>query len=256
MRLAFVPLLLTAATLSACSVAGELASVGRTPRFSKPEAVPAPAVERSLASSGMRDDIVAPLIVPPAGTASASPSASLFRAGAAGLFQDQRAHQRGDILTVKINVADKAAFDNASDRSRTGSESASIASMLGIDKLIDKILPGKQTAAPGADSTSKSSGQGSTHRSETINLTLSAIVTDVLPNGNMMIRGRQEMRVNYELRELTITGVIRPQDIARDNSIKHTQIAEARVAYGGHGQLTQAQQARYGQQIFNMLFPF
>jgi flagellar L-ring protein precursor FlgH len=256
MRHPFVPLLLIAVTLAGCSVAGELANVGRTPRFSKAEAVPAPTVERSLASSGMRDDIAVPSASSTAPASLASSSASLFRAGAAGLFQDQRAHQRGDILTVRINVADKAAFDNASDRSRTGSESASIASLLGIDKLIDKILPGKQTASPGADSTSKSSGQGSTHRSETINLTLSAIVIDVLPNGNMMIRGRQEMRVNYELRELTITGLIRPQDIARDNSIRHTQIAEARVAYGGHGQLTQAQQARYGQQIFNMLFPF
>ena len=260
MRHQFVPLFFLLAggvTLTGCSIAGELANVGRTPRFSKPEAVPAPAIERSLASSGMRDDIIAsPDSALPLTIAPTMPSASLFRAGAAGLFQDQRAHQRGDILTVRINVADKAAFDNASDRSRTGSESASIASLLGIDKLIDKILPGKQTASPGADSTSKSSGQGSTHRSETMNLTLSAIVTDVLPNGNMTIRGRQEMRVNYELRELTITGIIRPQDIARDNSIRHTQIAEARVAYGGHGQLTQAQQARYGQQIFNMLFPF
>ena len=237
-------LLLAVATLGACSTVDRLASVGKPPRFSKPADVPAPYVEPSIATS-----------TTPAPTM--PQSASLYRAGAAGLFQDQRARTRGDILTVRIAVNDRAAIDNATERSRKGSESASLASLLGVDKLIDRVLPGKQDASSiGADSGSKSSGSGKSVRSEAINLTFSAIVTDVLPNGNLAIRGRQEMRVNYELRELVITGLIRPQDIAPDNSIRHTQIAEARVLYGGRGHLTQAQQARYGQQIYDALFPF
>lgn len=248
-------LLAAGAAVSGCAVADKVASVGRPPRFSKPTEVPAPVVERSIASSGLAAP-AAPPQEPPAPPPSSS--ASLYRPGMAGLFSDQRARQRGDILTVRINVADRAAMDSTSQRSRSGGESASLASLLGIDKLIDQVLPGKQSSGSGvsAGSTSDWSGSGKTQRSETINLTLSAVVTEVLPNGNLLIRGRQEMRVNNELRELVVTGLIRPQDIARDNSIRHSQIAEARVSYGGRGQITDAQQARWGQQIYDALFPF
>ncbi len=253
-------LLAASAVLSGCAVADKVASVGRPPRFSKPTEVPAPLIERSIASSGIAAGAPAPepqRPLPPASEPPA-PSASLFRPGMAGLFSDQRARQRGDILTIRINVADRAAFDSRSERSRSGGESASLASLLGIDKLIDRVLPGKQSSGSGvsADSTSDWSGSGRTQRSETINLTLAAVVTEALPNGNLLIRGRQEMRVNNELRELVVTGLIRPQDIARDNSIRHSQIAEARVSYGGRGQITDAQQARWGQQIYDALFPF
>ncbi len=244
--------------LSGCG-ASRVAAVGKAPRFSPPAEVPAPTIERSVASSGAADahspdprsPYTPPLVEPPS-------SASLFRPGAAGLFRDGRAYQRGDILTVRVNVSDRAAFDNATSRWRSGSENASIASLLGLDKLIDRMLPGKAESGAGVTGGSKSSnsGQGSTARSETVNLTLAGLVTDVLPNGNLLIRARQEMRVNFELRELVVTGLIRPQDIARDNSIRHTQIAEARVSYGGRGHLTDAQQARYGQQIYDLLFPF
>lgn len=249
-------LLLATVSLSGCGVAGKIASVGKPPRFSKPTEVPAPVVETSLANAGQRSPQREPGYLPepiePARTA------SLFRPGAANLFRDNRAHQRGDILTIRVAVNDRATLDNASSRGRSGNESASIASLLGLDKLIDRIIPGKSTSGTGVGGTSNSlsSGQGSIDRAENISLTLSAIVTEVLPNGNLAVRGRQEMRVNNELRELVLTGLIRPQDIARDNSIRHHQIAEARVSYGGRGQLTDAQQARWGQQIYDALFPF
>jgi flagellar L-ring protein precursor FlgH len=251
--------LTSASLLSGCAVADRVANVGKAPRFSRPTEVPAPLVERSLASSGSADSrtvrpasTYTPEAIEPASTA------SLFRSGSAGLFRDGRAYQRGDILTVRVNVSDRATFDNATTRSRTGSENANVATLLGLDKLIDRILPGKAESGAGVSGGSKSgnSGQGNTTRSETINLTLAGLVTEVLPNGNLAIRARQEMRVNYELRELVVTGLVRPQDIARDNSIRHTQIAEARVSYGGRGHLTDAQQARYGQQIYDLLFPF
>lgn len=250
-------LLLAASSLAACSTVDRLANVGKPPRFSKPTEVPAPAIERSIASSGTSDaPKAAPVPFLPLPEA-APATASLYRPGAAGLFQDQRARQKGDILTVRVAVNDNATIDNATERDRTGSENAGLASLLGVDKLINRILPGQQDASSvGANSGSKSSGSGKSNRSETINLTFSAIVTDVLQNGNLVIRGRQEMRVNYELRELVVTGLIRPQDIAQDNSIVHTRIAEARVLYGGRGHLTDAQQARYGQQIYDALFPF
>lgn len=229
--------------LGGCSVAGQVASIGKAPRFSKPTDVPAPAVERSIATPYVP---VAP-----------APSASLFRDGAAGLFSDQRARSVGDILTIRVAVSDNAQLDNSSERRRGGSEGAGIAGLLGLDKLIDRIIPGKSTSATvNGTSDSRSAGSGKISRGETINLTLAAVVTNVLPNGNMVIRGRQEMRVNGELRELVITGLIRPSDISRDNSIPHDRIAEARVLYGGRGQLSSAQSARWGQQLYDALFPF
>lgn len=251
-------LVATAATfLSGCAVADRVANVGRPPRFSKPTEVPAPLLERSIATAGVPEGSARVPEVPTSSSSASHGSASLFRPGSANLFADQRARQKGDILTVRINVADRASLDNSSERGRKGGETASVASLLGIDKLIDGVLPGKQSSGNGvsADSDSRSSGSGKIQRSETINLMLSAIVTEVLPNGNLLIRGRQEIRVNNELRELVVTGLIRPQDVGRDNSVRHTQIAEARVSYGGRGQITDAQQARWGQQIFDALFP-
>lgn len=254
-----IPLLLFAPALASCGAAGRLAAVGKPPKMTAPDDTPAPPWERSIASSGtdrprVGDSGPAPSAPAPAPAA----SASLFRAGAGSLFRDQRASQMGDILTIRINVQDRAIVDNSTERSRSGSEKAGLASLLGVEKLIQDVLPGQPDMGSIVDgqSTSRSAGAGNTSRSETINLTMSAVVTNVMPNGNLVIRGRQEIRVNFELRELILTGLIRPQDIARDNSIRHTQIAEARISYGGRGQLTDVQQARWAQQIYDALFPF
>lgn len=241
---AIVLAMLSSLPLGGCAVAEQVAAVGRPPRFSKPTEVPAPVVERSIANPNVP--------VPQAA------NASLFREGAAGLFSDQRARMRGDLLTIHVEVNDKADLANRSERRRGGTESAGIAGLLGIDKLIDRILPGKSASSSSinGNSDSRNSGDGKISRGETIDLTLAAVVTDVLPNGNLVIRGRQEMRVDNELRELVITGIVRPSDIARDNTIPHTRIAEARVLYGGRGQLSSAQSARWGQQLYDALFPF
>lgn len=257
-----VPLLLLAPALASCGSVGRLSAVGKPPRMTAPDAVPAPPWERSIASSGLgdRQGHGDPLDAPARAPQAAPPvaSASLFRSGAGSLFRDQRASQTGDILTIRINVQDRAILDNQTQRTRSGSENAGLASLLGLESLLQDILPGRPDTGNlvEADSLSRSTGQGNTSRSETINLTMSAVVTNVLPNGNLVVRGRQEMRVNFELRELILTGIIRPQDVARDNSIRHTQIAEARISYGGRGQLTDAQQARWAQQIYDALFPF
>ena len=248
-RLSLIPLSL-AVLVSGCGTAGRLAEVGRPPRFAKDADVVAPDLEASIARANaeQRAGATAP---PPA-------SASLFRTGAGAFFRDQRAARQGDILTIRIAINDRASFDNSTTRTRGGSETAGIAALLGLERPLSKLLPGNPSTDPLVDTSSQStsSGAGNTSRQETLNMTMAAVVTGVLPNGNMLVQGRQQVRVNFELRELTLTGIIRPEDIARDNSIRHTQIAEAKISYGGHGQLTNAQQARWGQQIYDALFPF
>ncbi|MDA1098928.1 MAG: flagellar basal body L-ring protein FlgH [Proteobacteria bacterium] len=183
---------------------------------------------------------------------------SLWRPGARAFFKDQRAAQIGDILTVNITIADEATLDNATSRTRDNAEDSDLTNFLGYESQLGKILP--EAVSPSSltslGSKSKSTGTGSIARSESVKLVVAAIVTQVLPNGNLVISGTQEVRVNFEKRILTITGVVRPEDISASNIIKHTQIAEARIAYGGAGQLTDVQQPRYGQQLFDVIFPF
>ncbi|MFT3976485.1 MAG: flagellar basal body L-ring protein FlgH [Sphingomonas bacterium] len=239
-----------ALTLSGCGAVGRLKQVGKAPALSQMEPVNAPEVEPSLVMPADHSVRGAAAAARPPAT-----SASLFRDGAGALFRGQRATRMGDILTIRINIADKADIGNNTSRTRGGAESGGVGGLLGISP-VKKLLGPNAAAVAETNSASKYSGGGTTARSETISMTMAAIVTQVLPNGNLMIRGRQEVRVNFEMRELIITGLIRPEDIARDNSIQHSQIAEARVIYGGRGQLTDAQQARWGQQIYDALFPF
>jgi flagellar L-ring protein precursor FlgH len=239
------------ATLSGCGAVGRLQQIGKAPKLSGIDPVSTPEVEASLSMPSDRGRPTTVAMQQPA----AVPSASLFRTGAGAFFRDQRAGKMGDILTIKINIQDKADLGNNTSRTRGGSENGGLGGLLGIAPVA-KLLGNNAAAALETNSGSKYSGGGTTARSETINMTMAAIVTQVLPNGNLMIRGKQEVRVNFEMRELIVTGIIRPEDIARDNSISHSQIAEARVIYGGKGQLTDAQQARWGQQIYDALFPF
>ncbi len=183
---------------------------------------------------------------------------SLWRVGSKNFFKDQRASMIGDILTINIVINDKATIDNATTRTRSNSDTAKAPSLLGLETKLSKILPDAVDPSSLVDmgSTTSNAGKGTVNRSESVSLTLAAVVTQVLPNGNMVIQGRQEVRVNFEVRELTVMGVIRPEDISSTNTIQHTQIAEARISYGGRGQLTDVQQARYGSQLFDILFPF
>lgn len=241
------------ATLSGCGSVGRLQQIGKAPKLSGIEPISTPEVEASLSMPS--DRAGRPTQFAAQQQQAAAPTASLFRTGAGAFFRDQRAGKMGDILTIKINIQDKADIGNNTSRTRGGSESGGLGNLLGIAPVA-KLVGADAGKVFETDSGSKYSGGGTTARSETINMTMAAIVTQVLPNGNLMIRGKQEVRVNFEMRELIVTGIIRPEDIARDNSIQHSQIAEARVIYGGKGQLTDAQQARWGQQIYDALFPF
>lgn len=183
---------------------------------------------------------------------------SLWRAGAKAFFKDHRAKEIGDIVTVKLQLDDNAKLENKTERDRDDSENTNVSSLLGLEAEFSKVLP--QAVDPTSlidfSNTHSTSGDGEIDRKETINLTFAAVVTQILPNGSLVIVGRQEIRVNAELRELMVTGVVRPSDIDSDNTISHDKIAEMRIAYGGRGTLSSIQQPRWGTQIWDIIFPF
>jgi len=184
---------------------------------------------------------------------------SLWQSGRQTFFKDQRANKVGDILTILITVADEATMKNKTERTRDGSENQGLSNFFGLEKLAaSKLLPdaADPTKLVGMNSASTSLGDGKITRTEDIKLKLAAMVTQVLPNGNFVLRGSQEMRVNTELRQLTITGVIRPEDILNNNTLSYEKIAEARISYGGRGEMSDIQQPRYGEQVFDAVFPF
>ena len=183
---------------------------------------------------------------------------SLWRPGARAFFRDQRAGQVGDILTVKLAIKDSAALANKTSRKRDDKEDADVTKLLGLESELTKVLPQAITPATtmSLGTAHETSGDGAVDRSETVAITIAAVITQVLPNGNLVIFARQEVKVNFELREVMVTGVIRPEDIDSSNSISHEQIAEMRVAYGGRGTLSDLQQPRYGTQIIDIVFPF
>lgn len=243
-----VPLaLLTASALSACGASERLANVGKAPELA--------AIENPVAQPDYK-----PVSLPmPEQKVAVREKNSLWGGGdRQTFFDDQRASEVGDILTVMIDIDDEADLENESERTRSGNESAGLGSLLGYEQALNAILPEAVDNADlvDADSSSSSNGSGSIARDEEIRMTLAAIITQVLPNGNMVIQGRQEVRVNFEKRILELAGVIRPEDISVNNTISYEQIAEARIAYGGEGQITDVQQPRYGQQVYDILFPF
>jgi flagellar L-ring protein FlgH len=240
--------------VSACGTADRIANIGRAPKLSPIDAVPTDASERSLAQQNLTNAARAQA----ATNASTRDNASLWRTGARAFFKDQRAQRVGDIVTVQIDIDDSAQVGNTTTRTRTNSEQAQLPSFLGLESKLDKILPDAVNPSNliNGNTQSRSTGNGEVQRRETVQLTVAAVVTGILPNGNMIIQGRQEVRVNFEVRELLVAGIVRPEDITRENTIEHTQIAEARISYGGRGQLTDVQQARYGQQLYDALFPF
>jgi flagellar L-ring protein precursor FlgH len=186
----------------------------------------------------------------------ANHSHTVFDGGAADLYKDQRITKVGDIVTVKIAINDKATFGNSTDRSQTANSNFTLDWGLSLASAGSSSSSTPSTLTAGAQSTSTNQGQGNIDRSEQIQVEVAAIVTAVLPNGNLVISGSQEVRVNYELRDLTVAGIVRPWDISKDNTIAYDRIAEARISYGGRGRLTDVQQPGWGQQLTDKVKPF
>jgi flagellar L-ring protein precursor FlgH len=183
---------------------------------------------------------------------------SLWRSGARAFFVDQRASRVGDILTVNIDIDDSAKTSNSSNSARSSGTTAGVPHFLGLESSLGKILPGAFDPANAVEtnSTTSNAGSGAVTRSEKISLTIAAVVTAVLPNGNMVIQGTQEVRTNNELRQLTVAGIVRPEDISSANTIRHTQIAEARISYGGRGDISRVQKTPAGQSLVERFSPF
>ena len=180
---------------------------------------------------------------------------SLWDDRGADLFRDARARRTGDILTVKISIKDKASLDNSSKRSRDASAG------LGVNLSHAIALPilttaGTANAQTAVNSNTSTDGKGEIERSESINLRIAAVVTGILPNGKLIIQGSQEVRVNFEVRVLTFSGIVNITDIAADNTISYERIAEARMSYGGRGRITEVQQPGWMQQIADQLSPY
>ena len=183
---------------------------------------------------------------------------SLWRAGARAFFIDQRAAKVGDIVTVQIDIDDSAKTTNSTSSSRTAGMKAGVPHFFGLESSLGKILPGGYDPATAIETNSNSTtaGAGAVNRAEKISLTIAAVVTSVLPNGNMVIQGTQEVRTNTEMRQLTESGIVRPEDNTSANTIKHTQIAEARISYGGRGDISRVQKTPAGQSLVERFTPF
>lgn len=239
-------LCLLGAALTGCNMGSRIMNIGEQPTLSP--------IQNPIDSPAYQ-----PVRMPmPAPQVSRSQPNSLWQAGSRAFFRDQRASDIGDILTVSIAIDDSASINNSTSSSRNSAEDAQLPSLLGLEGRLDRVLP--DAVDPGNlidfGSTSNTSGSGQITRGEEIQLRVAAIITQVLPNGNLAIYGRQEVRVNYEARDLEIAGVIRPEDISSENLVRYDQIAEARVSYGGRGAISDVQQPRYGQQLYDIIFPF
>ena len=198
-----------------------------------------------------------PLTMPmPAPEPPPTDDASLWRMGSRAFFKDQRAANVGDILTVLVNITDAADVENGTNTTRTGTENLSVPNFFGLGSKVKLLAQATGASLVDTSSTNGNVATGVIKRNETVTLRLAGTITQVLPNANLVVAARQEVRVNSELRILQVTGVVRPQDIASDNTVTHDRLAEARISYGGAGQLTDLQQPRYGQQLMDILLPF
>ena len=232
-----MPLLLTG-----CSSLAQLSEVGRPPRMTS---ISDPTLAASYRPITMP---MPPLQAPP------EELASLWRPGSRAFFKAQRASQVGDLVTIIVDITDNAAFNNGTTATRAADQNFGIPNFFGAKGKIIDAVTGSNTLK--TSSSDDSSATGKITRNEAVTLRLAGTITQVLPNGNFVVMAKQEVRVNSELRELGVSGIVRPQDITADNTVTHDRMAEARISYGGRGTITQIQTPRYGQQVLDSILPF
>lgn len=229
---------LLGAALCGCSALDRIENIGEAPK---------------LAPVGNPSDsqIVAAI---PATPAIRHDGNSLWQPGAKTFFQDPRASHVGDVITVNVSVADAAKLQNSTTRSRTNSDNANMTNMFGLENALPKGLDPTSLVKMGSDMSNV--GSGAVNRQESINMTLAALVAQILPNGNLVISGHQQVRVNNELRDMRVTGIVRREDITQSNTVDLAQIAEARISYGGRGQISSVQRPNWGQRMTDAITPW
>jgi flagellar L-ring protein precursor FlgH len=236
-------LLLAALALGGCE---RLSDVGRPPAMV--------GIENPTADPNWR-----PVSMPmPSNQPSITPANSLWRPGSRTFLRDQRAAQPGDLITVVVAIQDTAQLRNEMERERNGTDEVGIPRLLGLPSSFTRIFPNviDPSRLVTTNGNQTSSGNGSVRRDERVTVNFAATVVQVLPNGNLVISGRQQVRVNSDLRDLTVSGVIRPADIASDNTVRHDRLAEARITYGGRGTINDMQRPRWGQELLDIVMPF
>ncbi|HUO01164.1 MAG TPA: flagellar basal body L-ring protein FlgH [Rhizomicrobium sp.] len=226
------------AALCSCSAVDRIQNIGSAPKMS-PMGNPADA------------KLVAAIPATPPITHADN---SLWQPNAKSFFSDPRASRVGDVITVNVSVADSANMQDTTSRSRTNSDAANLTNFFGLENPLAKSMNPANLVNMG--SSTSNVGAGTVNRQETINMTLAALVAQVLPNGNLVIDGHQQVRVNNEMRDMQVTGIVRREDITQMNSVNLSQIAEARITYGGQGTVSDVQQPRLGSQLFDILMPF
>lgn len=235
-----------AVVLAGCNAFDRVSEIGDAPKLSS--------IEDPTHAPGY---IPVKMPMPPPALTETQPN-SLWHTGARAFFRDQRASRVGDILTVIVTINDQAQIANETKRSRANADTMGATNLFGFESKLNKILPGAETPASllNTNSSLSNDGKGSVARQEQIDLRIAAEIIQVLPNGNLVLQGKQQVGVNFDLRELTINGVIRPQDISSANTVTYDQIAEARIEYGGRGSINDIQQPRYGDQLLDIIMPF
>lgn len=242
----FLLLATTFLALSGCNAFDRATSIGDAPKMSS--------IEDPTHQPGY---VPVKMPMPPPSLGESQPN-SLWQTGGRAFFRDQRASRVGDIVTIVVTINDQAQISNETVRSRANSNTASATNFFGLESQLHHILPSSVNPSSLLDTASATSndGKGSIARQEQIDLRVAGTIIQVLPNGNLVVQGKQQVNVNFDMRELTVNGIIRPQDIAADNTVSYDQIAEARIEYGGRGTIGDVQQPRYGDQLLDILMPF
>ncbi|MDB5735444.1 MAG: flagellar basal body L-ring protein [Alphaproteobacteria bacterium] len=234
----FSSALMLASALSACSAVDRIQTIGEAPKLA---AVGNPAGR----------DIVAEIPRPAPIT---HVDNSLWQSGAKSFFNDPRASHIGDVITVNVSTTDAAKLSNSTSRSRANSDDANLTNFFGLETVLPSAMTPSSLVKMGSDTSNV--GSGAVQRSENINMSLAALVAQILPNGNLVISGHQQVRVNNEMRDMLVSGIVRREDITQDNTVNLTQIAEARISYGGKGTVSDVQQPRLGSQLLDIIMPW
>lgn len=242
----FLLLTTTILALAACNAFDRVSDIGSEPKLAS--------IDDPTRKNGY---VPVRMPMPPPNLTENQPN-SLWQTGGRAFFRDQRASRVGDILTVVVTINDQAQLQNETKRSRENSDALGATNMFGFESHLHNWLP--KAVDPSnlltTNSALSNDGKGSIARQEQIDLRVAAEIIQILPNGNLVLAGKQQVNVNYDMRELTISGIIRPQDISSENTITYDQIAEARIEYGGKGNIQDVQQPRYGDQLLDIIMPF